>query len=120
MPATEFFKGRKDLAATSFSDIFSEQSVQYNLHYASELSVPNVKNTFHGTESLSYLGPKIWDLVLKEPKELSSISTFKKPIKSGSLKITLVDYVKNTFKISVLFDTFPDILEFFKYLCFRS
>ena len=37
-------------------------------------------------------------------------------LKSRSLKIALVDYVKNTFKISVLFDTFSDILDFFKYL----
>ena len=37
-------------------------SVQCNLGNDSEFSVSNVKNTFHGTESLSYLRPKIWDL----------------------------------------------------------
>ena len=67
--ATEVFKESKDLAATIFSEIFSKRNVQYNLHYAFELSVPNVKSTFHGTESLPYLGPKIWDLVPKELKE---------------------------------------------------
>ena len=44
--ATEFFKESKDLAPTIFSEIFSERSVQYNLRYASEFSVPNVKSTF--------------------------------------------------------------------------
>ena len=79
--ATEFFKDSQDLAPTIFSEIFSERNVQYNLRYASEFSVPNVKSTFHGKESFSYLGPKIWDLVPKELKELSSLSAFKKAIK---------------------------------------
>ena len=59
--ATEFFKESKDLAPIIFSEIFSIQSVQYNLFHTSEVSVSNVKCTFRGTESLSYLGPKIWD-----------------------------------------------------------
>ena len=37
----------------------------------------------------------------------------KRQLKSGSLKIALVDYVKNTFKILVSFDTFSDILNLF-------
>ena len=79
--ATEFSKENKDLAPTIFSEIFSKRSVEYNLRHASEFSVPNLKSTFHGTESLSYLGSKIWDLVPKELKELSSLSAFKKAIK---------------------------------------
>ena len=77
----EFFKESKDLAPTIFSEVFSKRSVQYNLRHASEFSAPNVKSTFHGTESLFYLGPKIWDLVPKELKGLSSLSAFKKSIK---------------------------------------
>ena len=55
--ATEFFKEGKDLAPAIFSEVFSKRSVQYNLRHTSDFSVPNVKSTFHGTESLSYLGP---------------------------------------------------------------
>ena len=62
-------------------NFFSKRSVQYNLRHASEFSVSNVKRTFHGTESLSYLGPKVLDLVPKELKELSRLSAFKKAIK---------------------------------------
>ena len=71
--------------------------------HASEFSVPNVKSIFHGTESLAYLGPKIWDLVPKELKELSSLSAFKKTIKKC---------VTNTFRTLVSFDTFSDIVDF--------
>ena len=79
--ATEIFKESKDLAPTILSEIFSKRSVQYNLRHASDFSVPNVKSTFHGTESLSYVGSKIWDLVSKELKELSSLNAFKKALK---------------------------------------
>ena len=34
-------------------------------------------------------------------------------LKRGSLKIVFVDYVRNTFKISVLFYTFSYIIDFF-------
>ena len=79
--ATEFFKESKHLAPAIFSEIFSKRSVQYNLCHTSQFSVKNVKGTFHGTESFSYLGPKIWDLVPKKLKELSSLSAFKMEIK---------------------------------------
>ena len=44
-------------------------------------SVPNLRSTFVDTNILPYLGPKIWDLVPKELKEDSNLSTFKKAIK---------------------------------------
>ena len=59
----------------------------------------NVKSTFHGRESLSYLGPKIWDL------------TFEKAIKKWKLQNYPCRVCKNTFKISVLFDTFSETLD---------
>ena len=39
--------------------------------------------------------------------------SLKRQLKSESLKIALVDYVKNMFKNSVLFVAFSDILDFF-------
>ena len=78
--ATEFFKETKDLTSTIFSEIFSKRCVHYNLRHASKFSVPNVKSTFPGIKSLSNVGPKIWDLVPKELKELSNLSAFKKAI----------------------------------------
>ena len=80
-------KESKDLTPTIFSEFFSKRSVQYNLRHASEFSVPIVKILFIVTGSLSYLGPKIWDLVPMKLKRLSSLGVFKKTIKSGSIKI---------------------------------
>ena len=74
-------KESKDLTPTIFSEFFSKRSVQYNLRHASEFSVPIVKILFIVTGSLSYLGPKIWDLVPMKLKRLSSLGVFKKTIK---------------------------------------
>ena len=41
----------------------------------------NVKSVFHGSESTLYFGPKIWDIVPLELKELTSVVAFKKGIK---------------------------------------
>ena len=41
----------------------------------------NVGSVFHGSESILYLGPKIWDIVPLELKELTSVVAFKEVIK---------------------------------------
>ena len=46
-----------------------------------EFTVPNVKSVFHGTESVSYIGPKIWDMVPSNIKDLNNLSAFKQAIK---------------------------------------
>ena len=58
-----------------------------------------MKSAFHGRESLSYLGPKIWDL------------TFEKAIKKWKLQNYPCRVYKNTFKISVSFNAFSETLD---------
>ena len=43
--------------------------------------MPNVRSVFHGSENISYLRPKIWDIVPLELKELTGAVAFKKSIK---------------------------------------
>ena len=35
----------------------------YNLRYISEFIIPPIHSVYHGSEPVSYLGPKIWELV---------------------------------------------------------
>ena len=42
----------------------------YNLRYVSKFSRPMVKSIYHGTESILYLWPKIWDML---PEKLKNI-----------------------------------------------
>ena len=45
------------------------------------LSRVNVRSTQYGTESIGYLGAKIWDLVPVHMKDLKALSRFKNQIK---------------------------------------
>ena len=51
------------------------------------------------TESISYLGLKIWHLVLLELKELTSVNAFKNGIKNDNQKNVAVGYVSSTYQI---------------------
>ena len=44
-------------------------------------NISQVNSVFHGTESISYLGPKIWDIVPEEFKNKKSLNSFKESIK---------------------------------------
>ena len=53
----------------------------YNLRQAFEFSRPIVKTIYHGSESISYLGPKIWDMLPESLRNMENLETFKKEIK---------------------------------------
>ena len=53
----------------------------YNLRNHSDFRVPFARTVYHGTESMSYLGPKIWDIVPAELKQNQSLNSFKKSIR---------------------------------------
>ena len=62
--ATEIFKVYRNMSPPIFSKLFRRRDIDYNLRSSSNFVVQNVKSVFHGNESVSYLGPKIWDLYL--------------------------------------------------------
>ena len=62
--ATEMFKVSKNLAPSQMHEIFKlKDQSQYNLRYTSLFSRPLVKSVYKGTEILSFLGPKIWNIL---------------------------------------------------------
>ena len=54
---------------------------QYNLRYNSLFSRPLVKSVYKGTESLSFLGPKIWNILPDTYKDLPNLDSFKVALK---------------------------------------
>ena len=54
---------------------------QYNLHNRPDFVTRHVHSVFHGTESISYLEPKISDIVPEEFKNKQSLNSFKESIK---------------------------------------
>ena len=73
-----------------------------------EFTVPNVKSVFHGTESVSYIGPKIWDMVPSNIKDLNVL--LNRQLKTGNLRNVLAGCAKPIYQISDIYK--PTFLRF--------
>ena len=73
MLATEMFKVYRSMSPPIFHELFLGRNICYNLQSNSNFAVPHVKSVFDGSKSISYLGPKMWDIVTLELKELTTI-----------------------------------------------
>ena len=79
--AIEMFKIYTDDAPKILNDIFVSRTPFYNLRNDRHFETRKVCSVYHGTESLSFLGPKIWDLVPLEMKQAENLESFKAKIK---------------------------------------
>ena len=79
---TDVYKVKMGLAPQLVKEPFPLSTHAYNLRSAYEFKLENVKTVHYGTESLSLLDPKIWELVPLEIKSSHSVEEFKKNIKS--------------------------------------
>ena len=64
-----------------FSKLFRRNDFCYNLGSNPNFALPNVKFVSHGSESISYLGPKSWDIVPLELQELTLLNPSKEGIR---------------------------------------
>ena len=72
--ATEMFKVSKNLAPPQMHEIFKlKHQPYYNLRYN--------KSVCKYTEKVSFLGPKIWDILQDTHKDMSGLSSFKVALK---------------------------------------
>ena len=79
--ATEMFKVYRNISPPIERQLFPLRNNDYNLRQFSQFDLPNVKSVFCGTESISFLGLKIWNIVPNEFKKETSLDAFKKLIK---------------------------------------
>ena len=76
------YKVKNELAPAITANIFSTMNENpYNLRNYNDFRIPFARTVYHGTESISYLGPKIWEIVPREIKDLESLNSFKKSIR---------------------------------------
>ena len=73
--AIEMFKFYNGLSPPLMNNIFKlkKEENPYNLRHISEFSRPLINSVYHGTESISFLGSKIWDIL---PEKLKNIEMF--------------------------------------------
>ena len=81
------FKVKKNIAPEIMKELFTPNVSPYDLRNNNSFKRRRVNSVWHGTESVSYLGPKIWDLV---PNEMVSNSKSK----DGYLKDVHAEYAK--------------------------
>ena len=81
--AVEMIMFYNGLSPPLMNNIFKLRAeYSYNLRQVSEFSRPMVKSVYHGTESTSYLGPKIWNILPEKLKNIKNLEHFKKEIKT--------------------------------------
>ena len=76
------FKVKHKLCPEITGDIFTERTnTLYNFRNRPDFITHEVHSVFHGTETISYLGPKIWDIVPEKFKNKKLLNSFKESIK---------------------------------------
>ena len=64
------------------SDLFATRENNYNLRNFQELESLLRRAVKFGTETISYWGPQIWNLIPERLKTLETLTKFKKEIKT--------------------------------------
>ena len=86
--ATEMYKLVNNLSPPIMNGVFKLNSnSRYNLRQILQFSRSLVKLVYHGTECISYLGPKIWDILPDDYKTIQNFDTFKIEIKKWKPEI---------------------------------
>ena len=73
----------------------------YHVRYISQFNTPSVNTVYHGSKSISFLGPKILNLLPNERKNIGSLKILKNKNKIGSLKTVLLEFVRFVSKMLV-------------------
>ena len=80
--ATEMYELINKLSSPIMNRVFKLNSNRrHNLRQISQFSRSLVKSVYQRTESISYLGPKIWDILPDDHKTIQNLDTFKIKIK---------------------------------------
>ena len=78
--ATEIYKTVNGLAPTIMNSIFEIKNIEYNLRNKNNFKSRRISSVRYGIDSLTYLGPKIWNIALEDIKKSESLHVFKTKI----------------------------------------
>ena len=77
----EVFKMKYERAPPIMESILNKRFNTYNLRNFREFATERKRTVWYGLETLSYRYPQLWSLLLKNLKEMNSLSPFKRNIK---------------------------------------
>ena len=74
--AIEMYKIKHSISPQLMNDIFIQKDNTYNLRSGQVWEIRAVKSVYNGTESLSFRGPKTWDMLPTDIKKSESLREF--------------------------------------------
>ena len=75
------------MSPPQITELFAQRDEHpYNVRHNAEFLQPLVNSVLCGTESIAYLGPKIWGMVPDTYKIIDSLCDFKKAIKKWKIE----------------------------------
>ena len=84
--ATKIFKSKPGVSPELMNDIFHFVKRPYNLRSDYTLERKRDHTIYHGSESLSSLAPKLWDLLPNSIKNSASLKEFKTKINTWTFE----------------------------------
>ena len=78
---TEMFKVKIGCAPNMMKDIFEIEIRNYNFRHDFLIKRCNIRSVYYGTETASFIGPKIWNTLLYNSKDATSLKSFKVNLK---------------------------------------
>ena len=99
----ELFKVKIGVAPEIMNEVFQIEERPYNFRNGVFIRRHNVRTVRYGTETVSFLAPKLWALHFyqKIVKTKQALLLLKKKLKIGFLTIVHVEFVRNMSQISV-------------------
>lgn len=80
--AIEMFRFSRDLSPFIMNDIFTKNdNSRFNLRQMFDFSGALVESLHHGREVVSFQGPKIWNMLPDDCKDIDNVNIFKNKIK---------------------------------------
>ena len=86
--------------------MFIVKNVDHNHRSNTSLKIGNLKTVYYGTECLTNLGAKLWNLLSNDYKELKSLSIFKSRISNWVTDECPCRVCKTMFQILVSSDCY--------------
>ena len=86
------------MAPEILTEILPQKESSYRLRNSTMLQGRSFKTVMYGSETISTLGRKIWDILPNELKKIVSPTLFKKICVNGPQRVVHVVYVKRMYK----------------------
>ena len=94
--ATEMFKIYRDLSPDILREIFVPKISLYNFRKNNTFERRQIHSVYHGTESLSFQDPKVWNLMPLELKQLEYLPMENKEMDSLRMPLQIVSSLYTT------------------------